>query len=762
MKFSAKNSFSPLMTTLSLAISAAMFATATAAQERVLVEQRILEEVIVTAQKRAESSQDIPVAVTAINFETLENLGITKTQDLVKLTPSLSVGGRFANSKQNTSFSLRGVGTSAFSVGVEQSVAVVLDDVSTVQAGQALTNLIDIERIEVLRGPQSTLFGKSASAGLLNIVTKAPADEFEGTVELTATDDDEQRVQGSVSGPISNTMAYRLTGYWSDRDGYIDNLTDGDEVNDEDNKGLRGKFQWDINDNLDALLIGYWSEAESTCCALTWRELDPDARVFGFVPEDPAVGINPDDDNLDYRADNPPDDETDNSGGSLRFNLALGEFTLTSISAYDNWDYTDAGEVDNSDVDVQGALTGGLLSGGIYSESETETDYFSQEFRLVSPSYEHFDYLLGLFYADADTDREFLRIGIPLASNWTGNVGTESMAVFGQGTWRFSEATSVIVGLRWNDEEITADFNDLLIPDSDRISGDDSDSEVLGNVSLQHFFTDDIMVYARYAQGYKGQAFDMTATFSENKAENPVEPETSDAYEIGIKTKMWDQRLQLNATAFYTEYDDFQAESTRLNPDGSLTTNLNNVGELETKGVELEGVALIGNNLTVSFGAAYIDAVVKTFDDADCYPGQAFEGVGCVDKKQDISNGELPNSPDWKWNVAADYHLELDSMPFYGFVNLTYVWQDEVNFSLLQNPLAEHDSYGVGDFNFGINDKDDRYRVTAFVNNFTDESFSLTVLDYRDVYGGGTTRSLLGSNPRASQRYYGMRVRFNF
>ena len=753
MKLSAKNSFSPLMTTLSLAISAVTFSTATAAQDRVL------EEVIVTAQKRAESSQDIPLAVTAISSDTLENLGITKTQDLVKLTPSLSVGGGFSNSKQNTSFNLRGVGTSAFSVGVEQSVAVVLDDVSTVQAGQALSNLIDIERIEVLRGPQSTLFGKSASAGLLNIVTKAPSDEFEGTVELTATDDDEQRVQGSVSGPISNTMAYRLTGYWNDRDGYIDNLTDGDEINDEETKGLRGKFQWDINENLDALLIGYWSEAESTCCGLTWRELDPDARVFGIVPEDPAVGINPDDDNLDIRADNPPDDETDNSGGSVRFNLALGEFTLTSISAYDNWDYTDSGEVDNSDVDVQGAFTGGLSSGGIYSESETETDYFSQEFRLVSPSYEHFDYLLGLFYADADTDRSFLRIGIPLTSNWKGNVGTESIAVFGQGTWRFSEATSLTAGLRWNDEEITADYKDLLVIPTDNISGKDSDTEVIGNISLQHFFTDDVMLYARYAQGYKGQAFDLTATFNEEKAQSPVEPETSDSYEIGIKSKLWDQRLQLNATAFYTEYDDFQAQSTRLNPDGSLLTTLNNVGELETKGVELEGVALIGNNLTLSLGAAYIDAVIKSFDDAQCFSGQT-EAQGCVDAKQDISNGELPNSPDWKWNIAADYHLELDSMPFYGFLNLTYVWQDEVGFDLLQNPLTEHDSYGVGDFNFGINDKDDRYRVTAFVNNFTDENFSATIVDYRQVYGGA--RALLGSMPRASQRYYGMRLKFNF
>ncbi len=753
MKFSAKNSFSPLMTTLSLAISAVTFATATAAQDR------ILEEVIVTAQKRAESVQDIPLAVTAISSDMIENLGITRTQDLVKLSPSLSVGGGFSNSKQNISFNLRGVGTSAFSVGVEQSVAVVLDDVSTVQAGQALSNLIDIERIEVLRGPQSTLFGKSASAGLLNIVTKGPSDEFEGTVELTATDDDEQRIQGSVSGPISNTLAYRLTGYWSDRDGYIDNLTGGDDLNSEDNKGVRGKLQWDINDNLDALLIGYWSKADSTCCALTWRELDPDARVFGIVPEDPAVGIKPSDDNTDTRADNPPDDETDNSGGSLRFNLALGEFTLTSISAYDDWDYTDSGEVDNSDVDVQAAFTGGLASGGIYSESETETDYFSQEFRLISPSYEHFDYLLGLFYADADTDRNFLRIGIPLANNWKGSVGTKSMAAFGQGTWRFTEATSVTAGLRWNDEEISVDFNDLLMPDSNRISAKDSDTEVVGNISLQHFFIDDVMVYARYAKGYKGQAYDLTATFNEDKAQTPVEPETSDSYEIGIKSKLWDQRLQLNATAFYTEYDDFQAQSTRLNDDGSILTTLNNVGELETKGVELEGVALIGNNLTVSLGGAYIDAVIKSFDNAQCFQGQT-EAQGCVDAEQNISNGELPNSPDWKWNIAADYQLELESMPFYGFLNLTYVWQDEVGFDLLQNPLTKHDSYGVADFNFGINDKDGRYRITAFVNNFTDENYSATIIDYRQVYGG--SRALLGSLQRDSQRYYGVRAKFNF
>ena len=222
-----------------------------------------------------------------------------------------------------------------------------------------------------------------------------------------------------------------------------------------------------------------------------------------------------------------------------------------------------------------------------------------------------------------------------------------------------------------------------------------------------------------------------------------------------------DNRLKLTATAFYTEYEDFQAQSTRL-IDDVLTSTLNNVGELETQGIELEAAGLIGDNLTLSLGVAYIDAVVKSFVGADCYSSQS-EAEGCVDGQQDISGGELPNSPDWKWNVGADYRLELDSMPFYGFLNFSYVWQDEVSFSLLQNPVSVHDSYGVGDFNFGINDKDnDRYRITVFVNNFTDENYSATVVDFRDVYGGGDTVAVYGILPRKSQRYYGVRAKFSF
>lgn len=725
----------------------------------VSAQQRMLEEVIVTAQKRAESSQDIPLSVSAISAETIENLGITQTQDLTKLAPSLTLS--VASSKQNSSFSLRGVGTQVFTIGVEQSVAVIIDDVSTVQAGQSLSNLADIERIEILRGPQSTLFGKSASAGVLSVVTKRPSEELEGSVEVTLTDENSERVLGSISGPITDSLGYRLSGHWSDQDGYINNLTLGEDVSSAKSKGFRGKLQWDITDSVEAQLTAYYSKDESTCCAITWLEIDPNARILGFIgePGEVSAGITPSDDNLDFRSDDGPEDETENSGVNLRFSAELGEFNLVSITAGDEWEYSNTADTDISDVDVQGFLTGGAESGGIVQSGVTKTDFFSQEFRLISPSYDQFDYLVGLYYADAETDRVFARVPL-LVNDWAATAGTESLAVFGQMNWRFTEATTLTAGLRWNDEEISADFENILAGPDASIKTKESDSVVLGNLSLQYFLMEDSMLYARYAQGYKGQAYDITGNFDEFRAANPVAPETSDSFEIGFKSMLLDNRLQLNVTAFYTEYEDYQAQSFLLDENGTPVTTLNNVGEVETKGVELESTALIGENLTVNFNAAYIDATMTSFEEAACYAGQD-EETGCIDRLQDASGGDLPNSPEWKWTLMADYHIEMASMPFDGFLSFSYVWQDEVQFRLDQNPLTTYDSYGVGDFSLGINERDnDRYRVTLFVNNVADETYSSRIVDWRQLYGG--SMALSNTFARNSQRYYGVRAKFNF
>lgn len=726
-------------------------------------QDRVLEEVIVTAQKRAENSQSIPIAITAIGAEQLEKLSITTTQDLVRLAPSLTFSA--GDNKNNSGFRLRGIGTNAFSIGVEQSVAVIVDDTATVLQGQSIADLVDIERVEILRGPQSTLFGKSASAGAINVVTKDTADELEGFIEVLATDDDETSVKASLSGPISESVGFRISAYKNDYDGNVDNLSIGSKVNGFDTTGFRGKLSWQATDTIDATLILHTMESDSDCCALTWADLDPNAIVFGIVPGALSPGITPSDENYTFRSDDGPVEKTENDGGSLKINIGLGDYTLTSITAQNTFKYRNDGDVDFSDVDVFGFFTGGALNGGFFSESFNENDFFSQEIRLLSPSSDSFEYLVGLYYADAETDRTFLRNpGLPIIpSDWRGLAATETLALFGNFTWKFTDATSLTAGLRWNDEEISFEFVNNLgvtIP-----PGSNDDTEVLGNLSLQHFLNEDTMLYARFAQGYKGQAYDLTTTFNQSKADNPVGPETSDTFAIGMKSTLLDGRMRLNAEAFFGAYEGFQAQSTALLADGSLQTSLNNVGDLETQGLEIDGQLLIGENLTMTFSAAYVDAEIKEFLGADCYPGQG-AAEGCLPNatgglSQDIRGGLLPNSPETKFNIGFDYVQPFANMPFDGFVLLNYVWQDEVNFNLLQAPLTVQDSYGIANLSFGISEKsNENYRITAFVNNLTDENYRSSVADLRQLYGGAT--SFAQVHGRNSERHFGVRVRVGF
>ncbi|MFK7975231.1 MAG: TonB-dependent receptor [Halioglobus sp.] len=721
---------------------------------------RTLEEVVVTAQKRTQSVQDVPLSITAISAAELARAGITNTTDIVKLAPSLTFAQ--GNNRQNSGFSIRGVGTQVFSIGVENSVAVVIDDVSTVQAGQSLANLADIERIEVLRGPQSTLFGKSASAGLLNVVTKAPAEELEGAIEYQVTDDDQNRITASLSGPISDSVRYRVSGHWDELEGYLDNLTTGDSLNDSESKGLRGKLRWDVNADVQVDLGVYYSEDEGNCCNLTWEQLDPTAQVFGLVPGAVAPGITPSDENRDVRRDIETVSNSDNSGINGRVNAQLGEFTLTSITAADNWQYENREDVDFSDVDVFAFFTGGQINGGFASSSEVETDFVSQEFRLASPVTDTHDYLVGFYYADAETDRLFRRnIGLSiLPSSWDAVASTESMALFGQFNWRPTAALEVSAGLRWNDEEIKIDYINNLDPENGAANSDDNDSELLGNISAQYVLTDDVMLYARYAQGYKGQAYNVVTGFTQNDADNPVAPETADSFELGLRSTLWDQRLQFNATLFYTEYSDYQAQNTTITPEGEFINKLRNVGELETSGLELEGIALLGENLRVNAGLTYLDTEIIEFEGAPCYAGQS-EAEGCVNDVQDLEGASLPNAPGWKYYVAANYTLPLGDLPFEGFVDLSYNWQDDAHFGLANSPLTEQESYGIANLSIGITERDSgRYQVTLFVNNLADESYRNAVADIRALYG--EKLAIVQNLPRDSERYFGARLRYEF
>ena len=719
-----------------------------------------IEEVVVTAQKREESSQDIPIAVTAIGADSIEKLGINSTSDMVRVAPSLTVIEGVG--KSSNAFNIRGIGTNTFGLGIEQAVAMIIDDVAYVQQGQTLANLVDVERIEVLRGPQSTLFGKASSAGVISVTTKKPAEEFEGTLQLTATDEEEHKVLASLSGPISDSFGYRVTGYWSDRDGYIENLSpEGDDLGGEKNEGIRTKLNWAMNDTSSVSLNLYYTEQESQCCARILTQFDgadgtpSDTFLPGLVDLPFALwqpGITPGEDNRKIRQNTMPDSISRSHGANIRYTTEIGEYSFVSVTAYDNWSLSDVGDDDASD----------FFAVDWMSISKQETDFFSQEFRLLSPINDKYDYLVGFYYSSAESERSFYRTVPILPADSDVTSDNENIALFGQFNWRFTDSTSASIGLRYLDEDIEGSRTDRLLT-GETFTNSASDEAVTGKVSLQHFINEDVMVFSSFSRGYKGQAYDLSNSAFTDGTE-PVGSESSDSYEVGIKSKLWDQRLQLNLTAYHTIYEDFQAQSERV--DGpTVTFQLNNAGELVTQGIELESIALLSEEFTLTLNAAFNDSEVNDFVGADCYQTQTvaegcMPGVGGGSSTQDINGGILPNSPEWKASAALDYYLALEDMSFDFFANINYAWQDEVNFNILQHPDAVEGDYSITNLRLGITDQADRYEVAFFVNNVFDKNYRSFKQSIPAPFSGGATITHI--NSRNSERYMGVSAKFNF
>ena len=314
-----------------------------------------IEEIIVTAEKRAANVQDVPVAITVLNSDALEKIGGSNFTDIAKMAPSMTFqdGGNPAVS----SISLRGVGTFAYGIGVESSVLVVVDDIALAQQSQALTDLADIERIEVLRGPQSTLFGKSASAGVISVTTKQPSDRFTAHAEVKVTDDDEQRYALSVSAPITSTLAFRVSGAMSRYDGNVRNLYTGKMVNGKKSDSVFAKLRWEPSDSFDATLFGRYNKTRTECCGASFRTLSPSARLLfipSFTPAVFAPGITPSKTNTNLVSDMAVTPTGKDRGVALKMNWRIGDHTLTSITSLNRYSFRDYGETDNSAVDVLG------------------------------------------------------------------------------------------------------------------------------------------------------------------------------------------------------------------------------------------------------------------------------------------------------------------------------------------------------------------------------------------------------------------------
>jgi iron complex outermembrane receptor protein len=757
-----------------------------------IAQQPALEEIIVTAQKREQNMMDVPIALTAISAEDLDVYGIRDTADLTKISPSLTYDQ--TGLAQNSGFRIRGIGTVVYSVSAESAVAVVIDDVATTQSGQALADLTDVERIEILRGPQSTLFGRNASAGVINIVTRGPTSEFESSVELTLTEDDQQKVSGSISGPASDAVAYRLSGYYDDIDGWVDNLHDSGKTDGSERWGVNSRLDWDVSDAVLLKFQAKYDDSDSSCCspALAYLQDVNQAQILTAVPLTTAAPeIIPfiDEESTTVVIDDVTKITSKNLQVSLKAEWDIREHSLLSITAYNNWDLDEFNELDGTAYDLlnhpfgNGTLGDPLgtgiepftiaSNGGVVQLNQLDVDSFSQEFRLLSPTEDWGSYIAGLYYSKMDADRRFDRyapgLGVTAgldAHSLSDNVVT-SISSFGQITWNLGSRSRLTLGARAQYEKIEFDITNIDFyggtPDTEA-NYDDDDTIALGSIAYQFDVSDDGMLFARYARGHKGQFFDAAASTAFTGELVPVKKETSDAFELGYKSELLENRMRLELVGFYTVYDDYQAQQTTITEAGAVVFYTENVGELETYGIELDSTTLIGDNFTLQAAAAWVDATIKEYDNAECYFGQTAK-QGCVTDSNDVSTQDLAgkglqNSPDFKFNIAGTYVWpKSNRLPGDVFANASYSWTDKVNHDLQLAPWMEADSYGILNLSVGIEILGNiNYTVTLFANNLLDESYDSGLLDNSLA---ALTEATSRFVPRDYSSYYGVRVKLD-
>lgn len=704
-----------------------------------------LEEIIVTAQKREQNLQDVPISVAVISGEQLALRNENEIAALAKMSPGFTF--KDGSSDNDRALQIRGVGTQSFSRGVDQSVSVVVDGVIATSAATALLDLSDIQRVEVLRGPQGMLFGKNASAGVLNVVTAKPTQDFAMKLGASYGSGNEIKTHGFISAGLSEKIAARLSFYSNDRDGFIkNNSAQGPDYNDRDEWGARVKFDIDVTDNLSALLSYSHSERDHQCCAFlveTNRVLPN--NLFAYTLETPAS--KKEDRTLDPSS-NIGKTEIDTS--IVELNYSLGDHTLTSITAY-----TDSELV--SDFRSFG-FSRPLLFSNLGNDDITQ---FTQEFRLTSPGGENLDYQIGLYFFDKNLSGSSLQIldlfalesafapapGFVFRGfDQSREVNSKSYAAFGQATWHVTDTTRITAGARYNydDVELELDVVTPVLPapavvvpgaTSGAVKAQRSDNAVSWRFIVEHDIAEDVLLYGSIARGYKGPGANTLSSVVDAVATGVdaiVDPEIPTNYELGVKSQWLDGRVTINGTVFYTEVEDFQATVSSSRPGELPNFNLSNVDKLITKGAELEISAGISENLIVAANLAYIDSTFDSFASAQCYSEQTV-AQGCINGQQDLSGGDTTNSPDWSYGLSARYSQSFSGVPGEAYVLASYYWQDEVQYSASNNPITIGDDYGVMDLTLGF-ESDQGYELQFFVKNLFNEFHVSGVADLSGLF----------------------------
>ena len=772
-------------------------------------------EIIVTAQKRSQNIQDVPVAVSVISGAALEAQGGINIENAQYLVPSLNF--RKSGSALNQSLYLRGVGTTTFSIGGEPSVGTVLDGVVLARSGEAFSDLVDIERIEVLRGPQGTLFGKNASAGVINIVSRRPSDTFGASVEggFFFGNGQEYRVRGGVDAPLSEKVGARVTGFYSKWDGNIRNETLGRRVNGYERYGFRGIVEAKPNDYVTLTLIGDWRKSNDDCCAevIGSPARNADNSTYATFSARAATALPPllGDKSRRIRQNLLTQSLEKAWGVSFQADIESDDGpTVTSITAYRKYDSNEIRDGDFLDRPYVG-----IAQSHDFGPQTGKT--FTQELRLTSPTGQFLEYVAGLYYYNASQERTFTRANIACSASTlpvqgvltpcssapgastitfplgTANFGTtfKNMAAFGQATFNFSDNFRAIAGLRYTHDQLNgfhirtnpvagaanANFDQgvyneyirqinlgatpaaaqtaaVLASNGQPFRQKTTNNNISGKAGLQYDFSEDVMAYASYSRGYKGPGLNIFFNLNANGTP-PLADETGDSYEAGLKTSMLDGQLTLNVAGYYAKYKNFQAN----NPDfvlGQRITRFSNAGTVSTRGFEADLLYRPSDDFTLSGGVAYTDAKVDKF--------KLPPGAPLTD--QIPSGTVLPFSPKWKTSLGANYTIRTG-----GFADIELgaqgSYQTKQLSLLVASPLIRGNgtikAYGLLDLSVALVGADDKFRISFLAKNVLDQSFAASIVDGGPLSAGNTgSSSYRYIIPREADRYFGINAKVNF
>ena len=691
----------------------ALFATSAAAQTPAVESG---DDILVTAQKREERLQDVPISISVQSGAQLEAQGVSTFMDMQSRVPNLSI----TDTPANASIFIRGIGTSGNTLSFEQSVSLFVDGIYGGRNRQFMGPFFDVERIEVLRGPQGALFGRNTSAGAISVTTRRPTETFEGYVFADyETVRSSPSVQVAAGGPVTDTLRMRFAARYGYQNGWIDNIALDRTEPDRQDVLTRGSLEWEPSPNFKL-----FAKAE-----YGWADIV--GQGFEFVPG----GGKP-----DYTVDTlddllPIGDRSNVFNGTVQMDIGIGTHTLTSISGY-SWYSYDQG------FNIQAKAPSRLVTG-----NAEQFNQWSQEVRLASPTGKPFDYIVGGYVETSSSDIARLSLVRPTAPTPPFPPGsqfqvrntrdfvqdTDVVALFGQFNWSPIEQLRLTAGLRWTrikKDGGTSGFN-FTQPPTIRppvgppitpppvqgprvpLDGSITENDWSPNVSVTWQPNRQVSLYITYAEGSKGGAFSETATLVRDFV---LDPEQAEAWELGGKFSFPDFGGFLNIALFQTDYANLQKSSIDTEQAIFITTN---AAGARVKGVELEAGARPTDWLRLGGAIAYLDSRYTDYPNGPCtFPNELVPNCS-----EDRAGDRLQNSPEWSGNVYADIDVPLnDRLRLIG--SWTTTFRSDTNFQDILHPLEVQPGFSKSDIRAGLADADRRWEAAILIRNLFDERTS--------------------------------------